>query len=33
MHARIEQIARGQLRMIVPEANRIQVLKAPEGKS
>jgi cell division protein FtsL len=32
MHARIEQIARGQLHMVVPETNRIQVLKAPEGK-
>lgn len=33
MHARIEQIARGQLQMVVPETKKIQVLGAPGGKS
>lgn len=31
MHARIEQIARGQLQMSVPELKRVQVIKAPAG--
>ncbi|MDR3393607.1 MAG: cell division protein FtsL [Parasulfuritortus sp.] len=33
MHSRIEQIARGQLHMSVPDTKQIQVLKAPENKS
>lgn len=33
MHARIEQIASGQLHMVAPETKKIQVLRAPEGKS
>ena len=32
MHARIEQIAQGQLRMSVPELKRIQVVKAPGAR-
>lgn len=32
MHSRIEQIARGQLQMSVPELKRIQVIKAPGGR-
>jgi cell division protein FtsL len=31
MHARIEEIARGQLRMAVPEVKRIHVLSAAAG--
>lgn len=31
MHARIEQIAHGQLQMSVPELQRIQVIKAAAG--
>jgi cell division protein FtsL len=33
MHSRIEQIARTQLRMSVPDPKHIQVIRAPEGKS
>ncbi len=33
MSARVEQIARRQLHMIVPEADKIQVLQAPGGRS
>jgi len=33
MPSRIEQIARGQLRMSVPDARQIQVLKTPDNKS
>jgi len=32
MHSRIEQIARTQLHMSVPDAKRIQVIRAPENK-
>jgi cell division protein FtsL len=33
MHARIEQVARDQLKMAVPEVRRIHVLARPEGRS
>jgi cell division protein FtsL len=33
MHSRIEQIARSQLKMSVPDTKQIQVIKASEQKS
>jgi cell division protein FtsL len=33
MHARIEQIARSQLQMSVPDLKRIQAVRAPGGRS